>query len=126
MILEIRTYRLKPGTEAEFLRVMQQDGVPLLLQFGISVVACGKSLVADDGSEDAYLIRGFASLDERRSQEERFYRSAEWRHGPRDAIVSRIQSYHTVVLEAGDGAAASAVASLQGYVQKESLSGRDA
>ena len=126
MILEIRTYRLKPGTGAEFVRVMQQDGVPLLLEFGISVVACGKSLIADDGSEDAYLIRAFASLDERRSQEERFYRSAEWRHGPRDAIISRIQSYHTVVLDAGDGAAASALASVADYVQEASLSGRDA
>ena len=125
MFLEIRTYRLNPGTGAEFVRVMQQDGVPLLLKFGISVVACGKSLVADNGTEDAYLIRAFGSLDERRAQEERFYRSDEWRSGPRDAIVSRIESYHTVVLDAGDGALASAVASLEGHLEEAPLSGED-
>lgn len=126
MILEIRTYRLKPGTSAEFVRVMQQDCVSLLGAFGISVVACGKSLVADDGSEDAYLIRAFSSLDERSVREQRFYRSDEWRNGPRDAVVSRIESYHTVVLDAGDGAVASAVAGLAGYVQESSLGGGDA
>lgn len=46
MILEIRTYRLKPGAGEEFVRVMQQESVPLLEKAGIRVVECGASLVA--------------------------------------------------------------------------------
>lgn len=102
VILEIRTYRLKPGTGDEFVRVMREESVPLLEESGVRVVDCGASLVAEDGHEDAYLIRAFASLEAHREQEERFYGSDAWRLGPREAIVSRIDSYHTIVLETSE------------------------
>ena len=95
MIVEIRTYRLKPGTIEDFVAVMRNQAAPLLAAAGLDVVACGRSLVDDD----AYLIRAFPSLEEREAQEDAFYSSAVWREGPREAIVSRIESYHTVVIE---------------------------
>ena len=104
MILEIRTYRLKPGTGEEFVRVMREESLPLLEKFGIRVVDCGASLVAEDGHEEAYLIRAFASLEAHREREERFYGSDAWRLGPREAIVSRIESYHTIAIEASEEA----------------------
>ncbi len=61
MIVEIRTYRLKPGT--------------------------------GEGSE---------------TQETAFYGSAAWRHGPRAAVMSRIDGMHTVVLEAANPTALAA------------------
>jgi hypothetical protein len=105
MILEIRTYRLKPGTRAEFVRVMRTDAVPLLEKHGIAVVDCGASAVDEDGHEEAYLIRAFPSLAAREDQEDDFYGGEEWREGPREAIVSRIESYHTIVIEADEAAA---------------------
>ncbi|MEH0841491.1 NIPSNAP family protein [Micromonospora sp. CPCC 205711] len=104
MILEIRTYRLKPRTSDEFVRVMRDEAAPLLGRFGIRVVAAGASLVREDGHEEAYLIRAFSSLAVRDEQEEAFYGSAAWRDGPREAILSRIESYHTVVLETSEAA----------------------
>jgi hypothetical protein len=105
MILEIRTYRLRPGTGTEFVRVMREESVPLLERSGVRVVDCGASLVAEDGHEEAYLVRAFASLPERDAQEQAFYASAAWRDGPREAIVSRIESSHTIVVEVGDAVA---------------------
>ena len=99
MLLEIRTYRLKPGTIDDFVRVMRDECVPLLERFGIDVVDCGPSLVAEDGHEEAYLIRAFPSLAAHRTQEEHFYGSDSWRTGPREAILSKIESYHSVVIE---------------------------
>ncbi len=104
MFLEIRTYRLKPGTGDEFVRVMREESIPLLREFGIRVVSAGASLVADDGHEEAYLIRAFGSLEEHREQEEAFYTSDAWRQGPREAIVSRIDSCHTIVIETSERA----------------------
>lgn len=99
MILEIRTYRLKPGCGAEFVRVMREESVPLVEAAGIRVLDCGLSLVAEDGHEEAYLIRAFTSLDERDAQETAFYGSDAWRNGPRTTILSMIDSYHTIVLD---------------------------
>ncbi|HEY7225264.1 MAG TPA: NIPSNAP family protein [Micromonosporaceae bacterium] len=99
MILEIRTYRLHPGTGAEFVRVMREQATPLVEAVGMRVLASGASLAAEDGHEEAYLIRAFDSLEQRERQEDTFYGSAAWREGPREAIMSRIDQYHTVVLD---------------------------
>jgi NIPSNAP len=99
VIIEIRTYRLRPGTRDDFVRIMATESLPLLRKHGITVVDSGASLVDEDGHEEAYLIRAFASLDAHRAQEEAFYSSDDWLHGPREAIVSRIESYHTIVIE---------------------------
>lgn len=104
MILEIRTYRLKPGSGEGFLQLMRNEALPLLESSGIRVVRCGLSLVAEDGHDEAFLLRAFRSLDERREQEEAFYGSDAWRHGPREAILSMIESYHSVVIETSEAA----------------------
>lgn len=103
MLTEIRTYRLKPGTSESFVRLLREESVPLLEEFGIAVLGFGASLVAEDGYEEAYLIRSFVSLDARLEQEAAFYGSDAWIRGPREAIVSRIESYHTVVLDVPGG-----------------------
>lgn len=78
---------------------MRDRTVRLLATFGIRVVSCGASLVADDGRRDAFLIRAFGSLEERDEKEKLFYGSDAWRFRPQEAILSLIESYHTAVLE---------------------------
>jgi hypothetical protein len=98
VVLEIRTYRLKAGSEAEFHRVVVEQSVPLLRRFGIDVVRFGPSEQSEDGFVDYVLVRAFESHQARDEQEARFYGSSEWRSGPREEIVGRIESDHTVVL----------------------------
>jgi hypothetical protein len=72
-----------------------EESLPMLVRHRIDVVAYGLSLE----SADAYfLMRRYASLEERRSSEDAFYGSEEWRKGPRDAVMADIDSYATVVL----------------------------
>jgi hypothetical protein len=104
MILEIRTYRLKPGTRTEFINLMRAEAVPLLKRFGITVVDYGASQVDEDGHEEAYLMRAFVSLNERDKLELEFYGSQEWKDGPQQGIMSKIDNYHTVVIETSDEA----------------------
>jgi len=96
-VLEIRTYRLKPGTADDFHRVVTAT-VPLLRQYGITVVRWGPSERAEDGHDEYVLIRSFDSVESRDEQEERFYGGADWRDGPRNDVLSRIETYHTIVL----------------------------
>jgi len=78
---------------------MRDVSLPMLERHGITVVDCGASLVAEDGHEEAYLIRAFSSLAAHAEQEARFYGSDEWRNGPREEILACIEQYHTIVLE---------------------------
>jgi hypothetical protein len=96
-IVEIRSYRLKPGSGAAFHRTVLEESLPMLERWGVEVVAFGPSL--DD--EDSYvLIRAYPSLEERQRSQDAFYGSDEWRNGPREAIVSCIESDISVVLPA--------------------------
>jgi NIPSNAP len=96
-VVEIRTYKLLPGSGAAFHRTVVEESVPMLQRWGVDVVAFGPSLDDDDSY---YLIRSYASLEERQRSQDAFYGSDEWRRGPREAVVSRIESDSSVVLPA--------------------------
>ncbi len=95
-LIEIRAYNLKPGTRAEFHRVVVEESVPMLKRWGVDVVAFGPSL---HDADSYYLIRAYASLADRQSSQDAFYSSAEWRQGPREAIVSKIDSDTSIVIK---------------------------
>jgi hypothetical protein len=96
-VVEIRSYRLKPGSGRVFHRLVVEESMPMLERWGVDVIAFGPSL--DD--DDLYvLIRGYASIAELQQSQDAFYGSAEWRDGPREAIVSLIESDISVVIPA--------------------------
>jgi hypothetical protein len=94
--VEIRAYNLKPGTRDEFHRLVVEESMPLLARRAMDVVAYGPSPHDDDSY---YLLRAFASLEDRERQEDAFYGSEEWRQGPREAILAFIDSMTSVVIE---------------------------
>jgi hypothetical protein len=95
-VVEFRSYNLRPGTRAEFDRLAVEDALPLLRKWNVDVVGLGPS----PHDETSYvLIRAFPSLESRQLTEDAFYASAEWREGPRDAVLALIESYTTFVLE---------------------------
>jgi ketosteroid isomerase-like protein len=94
--VEIRSYNLKPGTRGRFHRLVESDALPLLRRARIDVVSYGPSL---HDADSYYLMRSFASIDDRQRTEDSFYGSAEWRDGPREAILACIENYTTVVVE---------------------------
>lgn len=96
-VLEIRTYRLEPGERVEYDRIFREEAAPLLEQFDIEVVGHGPSMLDDD---HYVLVRAYPSLAARNAAEARFYGSDAWRDGPRQAILSRLISYHEIVLPA--------------------------
>jgi hypothetical protein len=100
-IVEIRSYRLHPGTRDEYHRLFVEEAAALLDAHGIEVVAFGPSMGDPDGY---FLMRSFADLADRERREDRFYASPEWRDGPREAIVSKIEVYTDVVVELDDAA----------------------
>lgn len=96
-VIEIRSYKLRVGSAAEFHRTVVEESLPMLRRWGVDVVAFGPSL---DDENLYYLIRAYPSLAELQRSQEGFYGRAEWRDGPREAIVSRIESDISVVLSA--------------------------
>jgi ketosteroid isomerase-like protein len=94
-IVEIRSYNLKPGTRDRFHQVFVTEALPMLGRWKVDVVAFGPSL---HDTDSWYLMRGYASPEERQRSEDAFYGSDEWKKGPREAILAAIENYTTVVI----------------------------
>lgn len=99
--VEILQYTLHSGSGDGFHRIMRDISVPLHQRHGIDVVRFGNSL----HDPDCYcLIRAFASPESMATVLEAFYASDAWRSGPREAIVSSIEtSLKTVMTLSPEG-----------------------
>jgi hypothetical protein len=94
-VLDVRTYKLKPGTGALFARIFTDEALPMLERFGIDVVAYGSSL---DDVDTYYLVRSFASVAERNARLGAFYGSDEWRRNMDERVLALIDSFHKLLL----------------------------
>ncbi len=94
-LVEIRAYRLRPGTREGFHEAATNRALPMVRAFGMDVVTHGPVPNDDNGY---FLVRSFADLAQLSAQENEFYGSAAWREGPREALVSRIETYVDTLL----------------------------
>ncbi|WP_374562063.1 NIPSNAP family protein [Ideonella sp.] len=93
-LIEIRAYKLKPGEAAAFHDAVLNTVMPMLRGV-MDVVAHGPSAHEID---TYYLVRAYADLADLEAQQAAFYGADAWRLGPRESIVSRIDSYLNTVL----------------------------
>jgi ketosteroid isomerase-like protein len=112
-VVEIRVYTLKPGARERFHQLFLRESLPMLRRRRVDVVAYGPSL---HDANSYFLVRAFASLDDRTRSEEAFYESREWTDGPRDAVLAAIESYSTAVVDVD----AATLGALRGLVATES------
>jgi NIPSNAP len=94
-LVEIRSYKLKPGSGPRFRDLVTRESLPLLRQCRMEVVAFGPSAHDPDSY---FLMRAYDDLDHRRTSQAEFYASDAWRKGPRDSIVELIESDLDVVV----------------------------
>jgi hypothetical protein len=93
-LVEIRTYRLKPGMAGRFEAAMQ-SALPLVRASGMDVVAFGRS---DHEHESFHLIRAYVDRAQLEAQQHAFYSSAAWREGPRENLVACLDDYLNTLL----------------------------
>ena len=93
-LVEIRSYRLKPGMAARFEAAMR-EALPMVRASGMDVVAFGHS---DHEHESFHLIRAYADRAQLQAQQEAFYSSAAWREGPRENLVACLDDYLNTLL----------------------------
>ena len=95
-ILEIRAYNLKPGTRDTLHELFVSQSLPMLKRWNVDVVAYGPSLAEPDSY---FLMRSYASLEDRQQSQDAFYGSDEWRKGPRESIIVLIDTFTNAVIE---------------------------
>ncbi len=83
MIVEMRTYRIKPGRRSEFLEIFHSKSVPAHAEIGMKLL--GPFLSVED-PDVFFFMRGFPDLASREPMKARFYEGELWK-GELEAIL---------------------------------------
>ncbi|MCL4394299.1 MAG: NIPSNAP family protein [Chloroflexi bacterium] len=100
MIVEVRTYKTKPGRRAEFIKFFESRSVPALRSHGMVVLG---PLLDLEHPDTFVWLRSFPSLEERERMKSAFYDGDLWK-GELEAIaMPMLESYETVLCETSPG-----------------------
>jgi hypothetical protein len=100
MIVELRTYRTKPGTRDAFLRLFREKSVPEHQRLGMEIA--GPYLSIDD-DDTFFFMRGFPDEDSRASMKARFYEGPLWKDELEAVLMPMLERYDVVTVEDPDG-----------------------
>jgi hypothetical protein len=96
MIVEMRTYKLKPGTRASFLEIFRTKSVPKHLELGIKILGPFLSL---DEADTFFFMRGSPDLASREPLKAKFYDGDLWKRELENVLMPMIDKYDVVLVE---------------------------
>ena len=95
-VIEMRTYRTKPGRRAEFLQIFQSKSIPAHTRIGMKIL--GPFLAVDD-PDTFFFMRGFPDLASREPMRAKFYESELWKGELENLLMPMLEKYEVVVVE---------------------------
>lgn len=96
MVIEMRTYKTKPGRRSEFLEIFCAKSVPAHKEIGMSI--SGPFLSVED-SDTFFFMRGFPDLASRDSMKAQFYEGPLWKNELENILMPMLEKYEVVVVE---------------------------
>ena len=100
MIVEVRSYRIKPGRRAEFIRFFETQSVPALKAHGMKVT--GPFLDLENPNKFVWL-RSFPTLEERDRMKDAFYEGDLWKNELEAIAMPMLESYDVILCETSAG-----------------------
>jgi hypothetical protein len=97
VVIEMRTYRTKPGSRERFLEIFNAKTVPAHREIGMSIA--GPFLSVED-PDTFFFMRGFPDLASRDGLKARFYGGALWTDELEPVLMPMLDSYSVVLVEA--------------------------
>jgi hypothetical protein len=96
MIVEMRTYKTKPGRRAEFLEIFHTRSVPAHAEIGMKIL--GPFLSIED-PDTCFFMRGFPNLASREPMKARFYESDLWKNELEAIVMPLLEKYDVVLVD---------------------------
>ncbi|HEY0876116.1 MAG TPA: NIPSNAP family protein [Vicinamibacterales bacterium] len=96
MIIEMRTYRTKPGKRAEFLETFTSRSIPAHRALGMAI---SRPLLSVEDPDTFFFMRGFPDLASREPMKARFYESDLWKQELEHVLMPLLDRYDVVVVE---------------------------
>jgi quinol monooxygenase YgiN len=100
MIVEVRSYRVKPGHRDEFIKFFETQAVPAQRSHGMIIL--GPLLDLENPNKFVWL-RSFPSLAERDRMKNAFYGSELWKNKLESIAMPMLESYDVILCETSLG-----------------------
>ena len=100
MLVEMRTYKLKPGKRPEFLEIFRTRSVPAHDEIGMKIL--GPFLSVED-EDTFFFMRGFPDAASRDPMKAQFYEGDMWKNELEDVLMPMIERYDVVLVDDPDG-----------------------
>lgn len=101
MVIEMRTYKTKPGRRAEFLKIFREKSMPAHAEIGMKIVGPFLSLEDED---TFFFMRGFPDLASREPMRARFYEGPLWKQELESLLLPMLEKYDVVLVDDPEGA----------------------
>lgn len=99
MIVEMRTYKTRPGCRAQFLDLFRRASMPAHAAIGMTIL--GPFLAVDD-ADTFFFMRGFPDLASRESMKAAFYDGPLWKHDLEPVLMPLLERYDVLLVEDPD------------------------
>ena len=99
MIIEMRTYKTKPGRRSEFLEIFRSKSIPAHTEIGMKIL--GPFLSVED-PDTFFWMRGFPDLPSREPMKARFYEGDLWKRELEGTLMPMLDKYEVVVVDDPD------------------------
>ena len=96
MIIEMRTYKLKPGVRARFLEIFRSKSMPKHAELGMKILGPFLSVEEPD---TFFFMRGFPDLAAREPMKAMFYEGDLWKHELENILMPMIDKYDVVIVD---------------------------
>ena len=100
MIIEMRTYKTKPGCRSKFLQIFRSDSIPAHAEIGMKILGPFLSVEDDD---TFFFMRGFPDVASREPMKAKFYESELWKNELEKVLMPMLEKYEVVVVEDAEG-----------------------
>ena len=100
MLIEMRTYKTKPGLRGEFLKIFESKTVPEHQKIGMKIL--GPFLSVED-ADTFFWMRAFPDMKTREAMRNRFYEGKLFKEDLEQNLVPMLEKYDVVVVEANEG-----------------------
>jgi hypothetical protein len=100
MIIEMRTYKTKPGRRADFLEVFRSSSIPAHTGIGMKILG---PLLSVEDPDTFFFMRGFPDVASREPMKAKFYEGELWKRELENILMPMLEKYEVVVVEDSEG-----------------------
>jgi hypothetical protein len=100
MIIEMRTYKTKPGRRSEFVEIFRSKSIPAHAEIGMKIL--GPFLSVED-SDTFCFMRGFPDVPSPEPMKAKFYEGKLWKSELENVLMPMLEKYEVVVVEDAEG-----------------------